>query len=171
VQSASANLLPTVVYVVFWVGIPFASLLVGALEVTAAALRLPGESSTAQILMLARVVHLITSALAGGRAPPMTVPVPERATYGAFVDAAVGHVATAAVGLALGPMSGPKAAIEAVAAYRRLLRAIHVHTRALFAGPHRFDVIASSATPDPRDAAAARDAALSFQDIHHVPRS
>ncbi len=28
-QSASANLLPTVVYVVFWVGIPFASLLVG----------------------------------------------------------------------------------------------------------------------------------------------
>jgi len=40
-----------------------ASLLVGALEVTAAALRAPaGESSTAQILMLARVVHLLTSA-------------------------------------------------------------------------------------------------------------
>jgi hypothetical protein len=40
-----------------------ASLLVGALELTAAALRAPaGESSTAQILMLARVVHLLTSA-------------------------------------------------------------------------------------------------------------
>jgi hypothetical protein len=40
-----------------------ASLLVGALEVTAAALRAPaGESSTAQVLMLARVVHLLTSA-------------------------------------------------------------------------------------------------------------
>ena len=40
-----------------------ASLLVGALEVTAAALRAPaGESSTSEILMLARVVHLITSA-------------------------------------------------------------------------------------------------------------
>jgi hypothetical protein len=41
-----------------------ASLLVGALEITAAALRAPtGEgSSTAEILMLARVVHLLTSA-------------------------------------------------------------------------------------------------------------
>jgi hypothetical protein len=41
-----------------------ASLLVGALETTAAALRAPeGEaSSTAEILMLARVVHLLTSA-------------------------------------------------------------------------------------------------------------
>jgi hypothetical protein len=41
-----------------------ASLLVGALEVTAAALRAPAgqESSTAEILMLARVVHLLTSA-------------------------------------------------------------------------------------------------------------
>ena len=41
-----------------------ASLLVGALEVTAAALRAParGASSTAEILMLARVVHLLTSA-------------------------------------------------------------------------------------------------------------
>lgn len=40
-----------------------ASLLVGALEVTAAVLRAPaGESSTAEILMLARVVHLLSSA-------------------------------------------------------------------------------------------------------------
>jgi len=40
-----------------------ASLLVGALEMTAAALRAPvGGSSTANILMLARVVHLLTSA-------------------------------------------------------------------------------------------------------------
>jgi hypothetical protein len=40
-----------------------ASLLVGALELTAAALRAPaGDSSTAHILMLARVVHLLTSA-------------------------------------------------------------------------------------------------------------
>jgi hypothetical protein len=40
-----------------------AALLVGALEFTAAALRAPtGETSTAQILMLARVVHLLTSA-------------------------------------------------------------------------------------------------------------
>ena len=84
----------------------------------------------------------------------MTVPVSERATYGGFVDAAVGHVAAATVGLALGPMSGPTAAIEAVAAYRRLLRTIYAHTRALFGGSHRFDVIAASATPDPRDAAA-----------------
>ena len=40
-----------------------ASLLVGALQLTAAALRAPaGDSSTAEILMLARVVHLLTSA-------------------------------------------------------------------------------------------------------------
>jgi hypothetical protein len=41
-----------------------ASLLVGALEMTAAALRAPaGEAaSTAEILMLARVVHLLTAA-------------------------------------------------------------------------------------------------------------
>lgn len=41
-----------------------ASLLVGALEVAATALRAPagGASSTAEILMLARVVHLLTAA-------------------------------------------------------------------------------------------------------------
>lgn len=41
-----------------------ASLLVGAFEVTAAALRAPAAeaSSTAEVLMLARVVHLLTSA-------------------------------------------------------------------------------------------------------------
>jgi hypothetical protein len=40
-----------------------ASLLVGALELSAVALRAPaGNSSTAEILMLARVVHLLTSA-------------------------------------------------------------------------------------------------------------
>ena len=84
----------------------------------------------------------------------MTVRSTEHPTYGALVDAAAGHVAAAAVGLALGPMSGPTAAVEAVATYRRLLRAIYAHTLALFASPHRLDVIAASATPDPRDAAA-----------------
>ena len=40
-----------------------AALLVGALEVTATVLRRPvGESSTAEVLMLARVVHLLTAA-------------------------------------------------------------------------------------------------------------
>ena len=39
-----------------------AALLVGALAVTAAALRAPGEPPAGQILMLARVVHLLTSA-------------------------------------------------------------------------------------------------------------
>jgi len=84
----------------------------------------------------------------------VTVRVSEHATYGDFVDAAIGHVAAAAVGLALGRITSPTAAMEAVAAYRRLLSAIYAHTSALFASPHRLDVIAGSASPDPRDAAA-----------------
>jgi hypothetical protein len=84
----------------------------------------------------------------------VTVRITERATYGELVDAAGGHIAAAAVELALGPMSGPTAAVEAVAAYRRLLRAIYAHTRALFASSHRLHVIAAARSPDPRDAAA-----------------
>jgi hypothetical protein len=84
----------------------------------------------------------------------VTVRITERATYGELVDAAGGHIAAAAVELALGPMSGPTAAVEAVAAYPRLLRAIYAHTRALFASSHRLHVIAAARSPDPRDAAA-----------------
>jgi hypothetical protein len=70
----------------------------------------------------------------------VTVRITERATYGEFVDAAGGHIAAAAVELALGPTSGPTAAMEAVTAYGWLLRAIYAHTRALFASSADFDV-------------------------------
>lgn len=76
------------------------------------------------------------------------------ATYGALVEEASGQVGAATMRLALGPMSGPVAAREAVAAYRALLGAIHAHIRALFAVPERLAVVAVSAAPDPRDAAA-----------------
>jgi len=51
-------------------------------------------------------------------------------------------------------MTGPAAAREAVAAYLALLGAIHAHIRALFTAPQRLAVVAMSAAPDPRDAAA-----------------
>jgi hypothetical protein len=82
--------------------------------------------------------------------------VTEHPTYGALIDAAIGHVAAATIGLALRPMTGPTAAAEAVAAYRRLLRAISAHTRALFAGPNGLDLVSATASPNPRDAAAAQ---------------
>ena len=74
----------------------------------------------------------------------MTLRITGHATYGAFVDAAASHVAAAAVGLALGPMSGTTAAVDAVAAYRRVLRAMYVHTRALFVSPDRLRVADAS---------------------------
>ena len=76
------------------------------------------------------------------------------ATYGELVDVASRHAAIAAAQLALGPLSGPIAAREAVAAYRALLGAIHAHIRGLFTVPQRLAVVAVAAAPDPRDAAA-----------------
>jgi hypothetical protein len=76
------------------------------------------------------------------------------ATYGALVDVASAQVVAATIRLALGPMSGPIAAREAVAAYRALLGAIHAHIRALFTVSQRLEVVAVSVAPDPRDAAA-----------------
>lgn len=77
-----------------------------------------------------------------------------RATYGDLIDAAARQVALAAIGLAVGPITGPTVAREAVAAYHGLLGAIHAHTRALFGNPPRLEAVAASAAPEPRDAAA-----------------
>lgn len=76
------------------------------------------------------------------------------ATYGELVAEASRQVGAATIRLALGPMSGPTAAREAVGAYRALLGAIHGHIHALFVVPERLTVVEVSVAPDPRDAAA-----------------
>jgi hypothetical protein len=76
-----------------------------------------------------------------------------RSTYRDLVDGADGDAARAVVELETAQLNGRTAALEAVAAYRALLGAIHAHVKALVIHADRLDIQAASS---PGDAAAAQ---------------
>lgn len=64
--------------------------------------------------------------------------------YRELLDRADGDIARAAVELATAPLNDRRAALEAVAAYRALLGAIHAHVKALIIHADRFAWLAAS---------------------------
>jgi hypothetical protein len=77
-------------------------------------------------------------------------------TYRELVERANEDVERAAVELAAAPLTGRRAAGEAVAAYRALLGAIHAHAKALIIHVDGMADVAAAAPDDSCDAAAAQ---------------
>jgi hypothetical protein len=75
-------------------------------------------------------------------------------TYRELLDRAERDIARADVELAAAPFNGRRPAMEAVAAYRALLGAIHAHVKALIIHTDRIDGLAASLPDDQRNVAA-----------------